>query len=356
MAIARAVELGVAVAGVFAAFGAFAVAQEDVYKRTYGDGRFAATFFVLACERAVNCAFALLGLTLVGGSGVVVPRRDVLSSGASQMLAMAASNEALRYVSYPTQVLGKSCKMVPVVVGGLVLGGRTFTASQYMSTAFITIGVVVFNLGADARRASGVDSAYGLTLIGVSLVMDAITGGLQDRVKRSTKALNQGRANARPSVYESMLYTNLSGAVVAVGFALVTRQMETGLRACLEHAELARAVLVYSFASAIGQNFIYYTITNFDVLVLTTVTTTRKIFSTVYSVFRDPSNELNRTQWFGCSLVFTFLALDAVTSSLRSGVARKTADVTKSAPSKSQKALDSASSTTIRRRSARRAS
>ena len=42
-----------------------------------------------------------------------------------------------------------------------------------------------------------------------------------------------------------------------------------------------------------GQNFIYYTITNFNPLVLTTVTTTRKIFTTVYSVFRDPSNSLN---------------------------------------------------------------
>ena len=39
------------------------------------------------------------------------------------MLAMASSNEALRYVSYPTQVLGKSCKMVPVMAGGVLLGG-----------------------------------------------------------------------------------------------------------------------------------------------------------------------------------------------------------------------------------------
>ena len=38
-----------------------------------------------------------------------------------------------------------------------------------------------------------------------------------------------------------------------------------------------------------GQCFIYYTIAEFSPLLLATVTTTRKIFSTLVSVFRDPS-------------------------------------------------------------------
>ena len=42
--------------------------------------------------------------------------------------------------------------------------------------------------------------------------------------------------------------------------------------------------MIYSLASAVGQNFVYYTLTQFNPLVLTTVTTTRKIFSTLYSV------------------------------------------------------------------------
>ena len=34
------------------------------------------------------------------------------------------------------------------------------------------------------------------------------------------------------------------------------------------------------------------------------VTTTRKIFSTLYSIFRNPANGLNGMQWSGCGLVF----------------------------------------------------
>ena len=64
------------------------------------------------------------------------------------------------------------------------------------------------------------------------------------------------------------------------------------------------AMLIYSLASAVGQNFIYYMITQFGPLELTAVTTVRKIFTTLYSVFRNPSNRLTELQWVGCGLVF----------------------------------------------------
>ena len=83
-----------------------------------------------------------------------VPVAAIATSGVSQMLAMAFANEALRFVSFPTQVLGKSCKMIPVMIGGVV-AGRKYRASQYAQVAVVTAGVVAFNLGKprrDARR------------------------------------------------------------------------------------------------------------------------------------------------------------------------------------------------------------
>ena len=43
---------------------------------------------------------------------------------------------------------------------------------------------------------------------------------------------------------------------------------------------------------------------------VTQVTTTRKIFTTVYSVFRNPDNSLLMAQWGGCGLVFVGMLLD----------------------------------------------
>jgi len=237
-------------------------------------------------------------------------------SGISQMLAMAGSNEALRYVSYPTQVLGKSCKMVPVMAGGLVLGGKKYSVFEYMQVVLITAGVCVFNL-LGKKKKGGDDSTYGLLLIGFSLVMDAVTGGLQDKVKAKTKELNPDKGEKPvPTMHESMFWTNFAGLLMAIVLAALTGHLQQGVPFCMRNPEVIRAIIVYSLASAVGQNFIYYTITQFNALVLTTVTTVRKIFTTVYSVFRNPNNSLTQGQWGGCALVFAGLLLDIVASAL----------------------------------------
>jgi hypothetical protein len=61
----------------------------------------------------------------------------------------------------------------------------------------------------------------GLVLIAASLLMDAFTGGLQDKVKKRTRELNPlVGGNKRPSMHESMLWTNLSGCLVALLLSL----------------------------------------------------------------------------------------------------------------------------------------
>eukprot|EP00960_Hanusia_phi_P049983 759921-Hanusia_phi.AAC.4 len=105
---------------------------------------------MMVAERGANALVALFFLLIFGGSNFKVSRKFLLTrfltscqipikeisvSGASQMLAMAASNEALRYVSYPTQVLGKSCKMVPVFLMGILIGGKKYGWSMYLQVS-----------------------------------------------------------------------------------------------------------------------------------------------------------------------------------------------------------------------------
>ena len=358
-------------AGIFFSFSVMAVFQEDVYKKLYGGEKFAFTFFVLIVDRGLNALSALLGVKLLGSSGLTIPLVDIFFSGVSQMFAMFASNEALRYVSYPTQVLGKSCKMVPVMAGGIVLGGKKYTLIEYAQVALITIGVCVFNFGGKSKK-SGQDSPLGLFLIAASLFMDMVTGGLQDRVKMRTKELNPMAAGPkRPSMHESMLWTNASGFLVALLLGLFSGHLFGGIKFCTRHPQVKRplatasavrrlppacmrgyrwwraalvpsksattsppgpaaphlvppphrvpaspprqmlyAILVYSLSSAVGGNFVYFTLTQFNPLVLTTVTTTRKIFSTLYSIFRNPANSLNGMQWSGTLMVFAGLLGD----------------------------------------------
>ena len=80
----------------------------------------------------------------------------------------------------------------------------------------------------------------------------------------------------------------------------------------MARSQVLSAILLYSLSSAVGQNFVYFTLTQFNPLVLTTVTTTRKIFSTLFSVFRNPENSLSPMQWGGTSLVFAGLIVKVI--------------------------------------------
>jgi UDP-galactose transporter B1 len=54
--------------------------------------------------------------------------------------AMLASNEALQHVSYPTQVLGKSIKPVPVMILGVLLARKRYHALKYVGVLAIVAG------------------------------------------------------------------------------------------------------------------------------------------------------------------------------------------------------------------------
>ena len=58
---------------------------------------------------------------------------------------------------------------------------------------------------------------------------------------------------------------------------------------------------MFALCSAIGQTFIFYTITEFDSLTTTTITTTRKIFSVLLSIFLK-GHKLNTQGWMGIAV------------------------------------------------------
>ncbi|KAK3740315.1 hypothetical protein QZH41_000880 [Actinostola sp. cb2023] len=58
--------------------------------------------------------------------------------------AMLASNKALQWVSYPTQVLGKSCKPIPVMILGVLLARKSYPLTKYLCVFLIVAGVALF--------------------------------------------------------------------------------------------------------------------------------------------------------------------------------------------------------------------
>ena len=113
----------------------------------------------------------------------------------------------------------------------------------------------------------------GMACLGLSLVCDGITGGQQTAFKKEYKK-TQGKGLAP---YDLMLFTNAAMLGVALVMALALDQFFGGVAFLLDHPDLLTAVAKFSFCSAIGQSAIFFTMANFDPLLVTTVTTTRDL-------------------------------------------------------------------------------
>ena len=120
-------------------------------------------------------------------------------------------------------------------------------------------------------------TAIGLVLICWSLVMDGATAGTQKRLQRQM-------ASNPPTTYDFLVFTNFSMLVFGLAISHWTGDLEHGRAFLTENPDCWTMLMRCCLCSAVGQSFIFYVISVFDPLVLSTVTTTRKIFSVLLSI------------------------------------------------------------------------
>lgn len=136
------------------------------------------------------------------------------------LLAMVSSNMALRWVSYPTQVVGKSAKPIPVMILGVLLGRKSYSWIRYACVTTIVVGVVMFMYKESKTPLGANDSRTGLgeLLLVLSLSMDGLVGAVQERM----------RASSAPSG-QQMMYAMNFWSTIMLGFAIIATGMYTNL-------------------------------------------------------------------------------------------------------------------------------
>ena len=71
------------------------------------------------------------------------PTKYYATCAFTYLTAMVASNKALMWVNYPTQVIGKSCKPIPVMILGVLIGnGQNLIFGQKFEFLNILLQVV----------------------------------------------------------------------------------------------------------------------------------------------------------------------------------------------------------------------
>lgn len=310
---------GICVGGIYTFFLTWGLLHERITTVQYGGERF--NFFQIMAW-AQSTSAALVAVLFLKASGMGTMPQHVRSEGKksvvrllSELACLSACSAvaspigfaALRRLSYPTMILGKSCKLLPVMLMNVVVGGKRFTPIKYLTVLLITVGVGTFMLWdpKGGNKASQSNSWLGLSLLIVNLAFDGVINAWQDGLF----------VRWRISSQQLMLWMNAFASVAFLGQLLgsqllVDRQMTEGLAFLRRHPTCLRDLLAFCGCGALGQVFIFLTIEAFGSLTLTTVTVTRKLMTILLSLFLF-DHRLSPRQWLSVALVFAALFLEA---------------------------------------------
>lgn len=113
----------------------------------------------------------------------------------------------------------------------------------------------------------------------------------------------------KTSAWDIMLGMNLWGTIynIIYMFGWPHGSGFEAVQFCKQHPEAAWDILIYCLCGAVGQNFIFLTISRFGSLANTTITTTRKFVSIVVSSLLS-GNPLSTKQWGCVVMVFSGLS------------------------------------------------
>lgn len=294
-------------AGIFICYFYYGILQERITRGNYGDERFTYSIALVFSQCIVNYIYALLMSSTVLSQGEDTTKTAYYCLAAlSYLVAMVSSNKALVWVNYPTQVVGKSCKPIPVMILGVLIGRKSYSLLKYFFVLLIVLGVALFMYKDKAAASSSKGGEEGGSLIGLgelllilSLACDGITGAIQERMKAEYKT-KSGHMMKAMNLW-SMLFLGVALTLTGEGVAFIAFVGR--------HPAVLWEIATFCVASAFGQFFIFMCVSDFGPLPCSIITTTRKFFTVLASVIFFGNSLLGR-QWVGVLLVFAGLFLD----------------------------------------------
>ncbi|XP_051465911.1 adenosine 3'-phospho 5'-phosphosulfate transporter 2 isoform X4 [Apus apus] len=180
--------------------------------------------------------FGLIELQLIQDKRRRIPGKTYMIIAFLTVGTMGLSNTSLGYLNYPTQVIFKCCKLIPVMIGGVFI--------------------------------------QGVVLISLALCADAVIGNVQEKAMKLHNGSNS----------EMVLYSYSIGFVYILFGLTCTSGLSPAVTFCSKHpVQTYGYAFLFSLTGYFGISFVLALIKIFGALLAVTVTTGRKAMTIVLS-------------------------------------------------------------------------
>ena len=189
---------------------------------------------------------------------------------------------ALSYITYPAMVLGKSCKLVPVMLMNVLLYRRKFAPHKYLVVFMVTVGITIFmGFGNETpkKASSGTTSKatpyanlIGIGYLLINLALDGATNSTQDEIFSQYNVTGQ----------QMMFWINLFCTILTVALSVLPlpyipvvhptsgghSELMDAITFIRSHPSIITPLAQFALTGALGQLFIFETLQHFGSLTL----------------------------------------------------------------------------------------
>uniref|UniRef100_A0A914YT37 Adenosine 3'-phospho 5'-phosphosulfate transporter 2 n=1 Tax=Panagrolaimus superbus TaxID=310955 RepID=A0A914YT37_9BILA len=185
---------------------------------------------------------------------------------------MGLSNASVGYLNYPTQVIFKCCKLIPVLIGGILIQGKRYGCWDLLAASLMSFGLILFSL-ADSQVSPNFDPR-GYIMISFALVADAIIGNVQEKSMKNYNAQNK----------EVVLFSYSIGCVYIFILLLITGELFDGFAFFWNNPWKTYGYsVIFSILGFAGVNVVLTLVRITGALMAVTVTTMRKAVTIIVS-------------------------------------------------------------------------
>ncbi|KAN0034135.1 hypothetical protein ACTFIV_000621 [Dictyostelium citrinum] len=303
-------KLGLATGGIMGSFLLYGILQERLmvvpYKNADGSEEYFTDSTFLVLSNRVFAALMAIVIVLKRGESLknVAPLHKYVGVALSNFCATWCQYEALKYVNFPTQTLGKCGKMLPVMLVGTFISGKKYGLKDYSIALSITTGCMIFFLTGKISNNESSNTSYGIILMALYMFFDSFTSTFQEKMFKGYTM----------STYDQMIYVNGCSSIISVFILILNGRLFPAIEFISTHNGVFFDSTMLSASAALGQMVIYYTIKEFGALVFSTIMVTRQMVSIILStlIYLHP---LSNTQWIGAFLVFGTLYYKSIEDS-----------------------------------------
>ncbi|XP_026471486.1 adenosine 3'-phospho 5'-phosphosulfate transporter 1 isoform X2 [Ctenocephalides felis] len=296
--------LTVCLTGLMGSYLTWGLYQEEIMTHEYinSEGKkttFNDSQFLVFINRSLSFILALIYISIRKQPRHRAPLYKYSFCSFSNIMSAWSQYEALKYVSFPTQVLAKSCKILPVMAMGKIISRVKYENYEYITAALICIGMVFFLFGSTSdHKGNSATTMSGVILLSLYMLFDSFTSNWQGALFKKYSM----------SSIQMMCGVNLFSAL----FTLISLLQQGGFMESImfmtQHQKFIGDCILLSISSASGQLFVYFTIATFGPVVFTIIMTLRQAIAILLSCIVY-GHSITALGIFGVLLVFCAIFL-----------------------------------------------